>query len=770
MIKVLTTAYAVNPYEGSESGMGWNFVIQIARHQEVAVVTRKNNRQDIERFMAENPNSDYNHMTFHYYDLPYWMRFWKKGGRGAMVYFYLWQMFMPIFIKSQKITFDIAHNLNFHNDWTPSFLWVFRKPLVWGPIGHHPKIPKQFLHNKKSLLKDRFRWFLKNVFWSLDPFLKITSLRADKILVMNSSAARKLKPKDRKMIKVPSVSTEYRPWFQKAKNAQFNVLSVGRFVPLKGFDISIRSFAAFYHSQDDEAKKNIRLTLVGDGPEKENLIGLIKELEIESVVNLIDWIEREKLETIYNESHVFLFPSHEGAGMVVAEALCHGLPVLCFDNDGPGEFINNQCGYKVAYDTPAICIENFKKKLSILFQSRPVLIEMSYAARLRYETKFDWQVRGKELSNVYKSCLKYHNKNKKVVCVQSRNDFSGSPKVLAQVINMLRNKGYGIDLYTSNLEENGFLSGLSGVKYHKIHYSRSRFKAFTIFNFFKGHIWSFFQLLKYRKQDVVFYVNAVLPFGALLAGKLIGKKVICHVHETTIRPKFFKVFLMQIAKWCSSEVIYVSKYVNEQEPFSNASNHVIYNTLSPEFQNRAFNCPYDIKAEREMQILMICSLKEYKGVNEYIMLAQKLTSMKFHLVLSSTKEEIKTYFKDRILPFNISLYPAQSNVHPFYEKADVVVNLSHPEKWVETFGLTVLEAMSYGIPVIVPEVGGVTELVDHNVNGYRIDVRKMDEMIAALEELNTNLSKRIDFSINARAKAQQFRTEEMESSILGLVG
>lgn len=769
-MKVLATAYAVNPYEGSESGMGWNFVLQIARFQKVAVVTRKNNRGDIEKYMASNPEPVYENIDFHYYDLPYWMRFWKRGGRGAMLYFYLWQMFMPLFIKRQKIRFDLAHNLNFHNDWTPSFLWILGKPLVWGPVGHHPKIPKIFINDKKTLIVDRLRWAIKNVFWRLDPFLRLASSKADKVLVMNSQAAKMLPIPERNKVKVPSVSTEYKPWYQKPKEASFNVLSVGRFVPLKGFDITIRSFAAFYHSQEPNSQKNLKLTLVGDGPEKDYLHKLIDDLNIRSAVEVIDWIERKQLDEIYKQAHVFLFPSHEGAGMVVAEALCQGLPVLCFDNEGPGEFINQRCGYKIPYNDVEQAVDQFKKKLSNLFQSRSLLVEMSYAARLRFETRFDWKVRGRELRTIYEDSLKYGDRHKKVVCVQSRNDFSGSPKVLSRIIKILRHQGFSIDLYTSNLQEKGFLSDLEGVKYFKIRYFRSNIKLFTIFNFFFGHILSFFQLLKYRKQDVVFYVNAVLPFGALLAGKLMGKKVICHVHETTITPKFFKTFLMKIAKWCSSEVVYVSKYINDEEPFFGAPNHIIYNTLSPDFQQRAFNCAYDIQPEKSLNILMLCSLKEYKGVNEFMMLAEKLLHMKFHLVLSASTVEIKEYFKDRILPYNVSLYPVQSDVHPFYEKADVVINLSHPEKWVETFGLTILEAMSYGIPVIVPEVGGVTELVDHGWNGYQIDVRKIDEIVLALEELGTNPSKRMDLSINARAKAQEFRAEEMEKRILKLVG
>jgi len=49
------------------------------------------------------------------------------------------------FHKKQKITYDIVHNINFHNDWTPSYLHQLNKPFVWGPIGHHSKIPRQYL-------------------------------------------------------------------------------------------------------------------------------------------------------------------------------------------------------------------------------------------------------------------------------------------------------------------------------------------------------------------------------------------------------------------------------------------------------------------------------------------------------------------------------------------------------------------------------------------------------------------------------------------------
>ena len=79
---ILATFYTVNPYQGSEAGAGWNYIMQIARYNRVLAFTRVNNREHVEKFMKENPNPLYQNIEMHYFDLPYWMRFWKKGGRN----------------------------------------------------------------------------------------------------------------------------------------------------------------------------------------------------------------------------------------------------------------------------------------------------------------------------------------------------------------------------------------------------------------------------------------------------------------------------------------------------------------------------------------------------------------------------------------------------------------------------------------------------------------------------------------------------------------
>ncbi len=410
-ITVLATAYAMNPFKGSEDGMGWNFALQIARFQNVILLTRKNNREHIEKYMKEHPSSLYASMSFVYFDLPYWMRFWKKGERGALVYYFFWQLFLIAKVKSSNLRFDIVHNLNFHNDWTPSFLWLLRKPKVWGPIGHHPKIPKAFvlpIYGMKTYIQDRLKWMVKCYAWKISPLLWLTKLNSDVILTMNSSVKDKIYNIGEKEIRMPSVASDsMAASTSTSTKAEFHVLSVGRFVPLKGFDITIKAFAKFYNGVvNGRSSKRPHLTLVGKGPEEPKLRKLISEMQLEDAITIISWVKREELKQIYSNSHVFLFPSHEGAGMVVAEAMSAGLPILCFDNYGPGEFVTSDVGVKVPYSQYHRCINQFSTSLNCLYRNRWELERYSKSSKALFTQNFEWNVRGELLSSVYQSLFR----------------------------------------------------------------------------------------------------------------------------------------------------------------------------------------------------------------------------------------------------------------------------------------------------------------------------------------------------------------------------
>lgn len=401
---ILATAYAMNPYKGSEDGTGWNLVEQIARFNQVIAVTRKNNKPFIDQYMQEHPSCvQSSRVTFLYFDLPYWMMFWKKGERGAMLYFYLWQMFMPLFIWRNKLRYDLLHNLNFHNDWTPTFLWLLNKPLVWGPVGHHPKIPSNYIkevYGIKEYVKSRALWLIKKIFWNMDPFLKLALWNTDAVITMNSGVEKVHRIEKRKLHRMPAVGAE-QPMIKERAKDKFTFLCVGRLVAMKGFDLTLAAFARFYNSLEDQDKKNVQLKIVGKGPLLDAVKLTIQKLGLAHAVVVQEWVQKDQMPDIYASASAFFFPSHEGAGMVVPEALSYGLPVVCFDNEGPGEFIDDSCGIKIPYSSHEASVSQFAEALGLLYHNKSVLEELSKGAVRKFDHSFKWDVKGDVLKNIY---------------------------------------------------------------------------------------------------------------------------------------------------------------------------------------------------------------------------------------------------------------------------------------------------------------------------------------------------------------------------------
>jgi glycosyltransferase involved in cell wall biosynthesis len=346
------------------------------------------------------------------------------------------------------------------------------------------------------------------------------------------------------------------------------------------------------------------------------------------------------------------------------------------------------------------------------------------------------------------------------------NDYSGSPKVLSQLLKGWVKNGVEVNMVTCKGRE-GFLSDIEGVKYHYYKYKFSENKWIRLFNLTYSQLIVFLKFLTQVKKNDIVYVNTVLPFGAGVLGKFKGCRVIYHVHETTMKPPILKKFLFGVAKWSAKDVIFVSKYLQAQESFKKVKSHVIYNAIEDEFYEKA-------KINREISnhpknVLMVCSLKDYKGVREFYELSKLNPQFEFKLVVNAIQQEIDHYFIYDVIPSNLLIFPTQTNLHPFYKWADVILNLSRPDGWVETFGLTIIEGMAYGLPAIVPPIGGITELVDEGENGLKVDSRDLQNLHQKLNQLLENETFYKKLSTQSILKIKRFSEEEFIRKSLQII-
>ncbi len=356
---------------------------------------------------------------------------------------------------------------------------------------------------------------------------------------------------------------------------------------------------------------------------------------------------------------------------------------------------------------------------------------------------------------------------KKIIAVHLLNDFSGSPLILSTVIKGFRAHNIEVDLITNENSE-GFLSDLD-VNYETIPYRFQKNKYARLVAFLWFQVLLFFRLFKYRKEDIVIYINTLLPFGAAIFGKLMGKEVIYHCHETSLKPLLLKQFLKYIASISATKAIYVSKFLYKKEGLKNVEASIVHNALSTTFVESAKKYKKAKSKDGTFIVLMLCSLKKYKGVMEFVHIANKLRHLKFELVINASMEDATDFFKDVNLSDNLTFFPVQKNVHLFYKRADLILNLSNPDEWIETFGMTILEAMHYGIPSIVPPVGGPVELIENGINGYHMDSRdwvSISDKIKALFE-NTKLYQQLCQA--SEQKALNFSHTRMIENIVSLI-
>ena len=338
------------------------------------------------------------------------------------------------------------------------------------------------------------------------------------------------------------------------------------------------------------------------------------------------------------------------------------------------------------------------------------------------------------------------NKRKELHIFALNNDFSGSNRALSTAIKQLIADDFCIILHTSNSK--GHLSNLDSVVYKRNFYFYSSNKMLTLVSFFVSQFYQFFYIvvaLKASKHAVL--GNTALSVFAIFSARLKGCCSIIYVHETFVNPRFFRLIARFIIKNFATHIIFVSHFVKHEWHLGHRSNTVVSN-VSP--------FPYNSKkiTGGPFRVLMPSSPRDYKGIPEFFELARANTNMLFHLVLSGSKKVSERYLSRFQLPSNLELTVQPNSMFAIYQKASVVLNLSRTDTCKEAFGLTIVEAFSFSLPVIVPPVGGPAEIVRDQIDGFHIDSTQIKHISSLLYKLKTDdkLYKKISQSARERCK------------------
>jgi len=176
--------------------------------------------------------------------------------------------------------------------------------------------------------------------------------------------------------------------------APFNVISVGRLAPVKGYSLLLEAIAILVAQGRD-----ICLTFVGDGPERSRLLEHTQRLGIVDHVVFAGWKVQESLRELYRGSDVCVLSSFaEGVPVTLMEAMALGVPCVAPRITGIPELIRH--GIDGTLVTPAN-VEELAAAIAEMMDNPDVRRRMASASRQRIADNYDLRKNVAHLSELF---------------------------------------------------------------------------------------------------------------------------------------------------------------------------------------------------------------------------------------------------------------------------------------------------------------------------------------------------------------------------------
>ena len=408
MINVLINAYACSPNWGSEPGMAWNWISNLAIYCNLFVITEGEWKEEIEKEVLAHPNKD--HLHFYYNPVPEKIRkmCWNQGDWRFYWYYRKWQL--KTLEMARKICMehpiDILHQLNMIGFREPGFLWRIQEiPFVWGPIGGMELMPIGYL--EEASLKQKTMTHLKNY---LNNYQTKHSKRVHKAIERADALVAAVKGVKEKIeryyhkdvVLINETGCKIKGYYEHVSKESdtLKILWVGKFGFRKQLSVALKTIAGL-------SDIKVELHIVGSGSEDDVTYykRLAQNMGVDSMCHWYGVIKNDEVQKLMRESDLLLFTSiMEGTPHVVLEAISNCLPVLCLDTCGQSASVNEHVGAKIALTSTTQSAIDFAKQIRMLYQNRKRLSEMSKACVERHK-ELSWENQAIQMVNIYKNII-----------------------------------------------------------------------------------------------------------------------------------------------------------------------------------------------------------------------------------------------------------------------------------------------------------------------------------------------------------------------------
>lgn len=408
-LKILVSCYACDPELGSEPGMGGNWVVQLARHHDLWVLTEAN------RFAPALINYIDRHCpelksAIHVTGIP--RRRFGESLWQHFFYYWTYRRWQKDALREARalqhqIAFDLVHQLNMIGYREPGYLWQLQLPFIWGPIGGHAQMPWRFLfalglrgglqcgiRNVLNWLQMRGSWRVKQAVKQATVLLAATREDQAAIRRLHSREALLLNEQGANPIPTDASRDLY--------NGQrpLRIVWCGVFVPRKALPLALKV------TQLVARETSVELHIVGAGPMERAWKTLAERLGVTALCRWHGMLPRSESLGIIRQSDLLLFTSlQEGTPAVVLEAIQSGVPVICHDLCGFGTIVTEMSGVKIPVEGPERSCRAFADAVVRVAQAPELLHRLSEGA-LQRANEIAWPNQTKVMLDCYRKAMR----------------------------------------------------------------------------------------------------------------------------------------------------------------------------------------------------------------------------------------------------------------------------------------------------------------------------------------------------------------------------
>ena len=353
-----------------------------------------------------------------------------------------------------------------------------------------------------------------------------------------------------------------------------------------------------------------------------------------------------------------------------------------------------------------------------------------------------------------------------IVCYPT---YGGSGVVATELGKALASKGHQIHFisYAMPMRLDGYLAN---VYYHEVEMTSYPLFDFPLYT--PALASKMVEVARFEKLDLI-HAHYAVPHAtsAYLAREILKNdlKIVTTLHGTDItlvglEPSFLPVMKFSIEQ--SDGVTAVSRFLKEKTLTNYGINkdiHVIPNFVDTQkYKRMACEDVCERFAPSGEKILVhVSNFRTLKRVPDVIRIFNEVRKkVRSKLILigdGPDRSNSEALVRELGIWEYVRFLGKQSELVPILSSADLFLMPSQSE----SFGLSALEALSCGVPLISSSVGGLPELQVHGQTGYIAEIGDIDRMARYAVELLTNEPKHKLFMEAARARALEFDTTKI---------